>query len=139
MTAVVLRGLLCRFRVPVLVLLLTGCDQGPPAQSLNEPAAEPAPPASPAAASGSAGSAGPGKAKVKAEGVGSAPVDLSDVPYMPPIPSKRAVGGTSRFRGVTIIRSSKGGPDRWKAQVSQPGGRARLQERLAAIKGVIGS
>ena len=30
-------------------------------------------------------------------------------------------------------------PDRWKDQVSQPGGRARLQERLAAIKGVIGS
>ena len=30
-------------------------------------------------------------------------------------------------------------PDRWKEQVSQPGGRARLQERLAAIKGVIGS
>jgi hypothetical protein len=30
-------------------------------------------------------------------------------------------------------------PDRWKEQVSQPGGRARLQERLAAIKSVIGS
>lgn len=30
-------------------------------------------------------------------------------------------------------------PDRWKEQVSQPGGRARLQERLAAIKDVIGS
>jgi len=30
-------------------------------------------------------------------------------------------------------------PDRWKEQVSQPGGRARLQERLAAIKGVLGS
>jgi AAA+ superfamily predicted ATPase len=30
-------------------------------------------------------------------------------------------------------------PDRWKEQVGQPGGRARLQERLAAIREVIGS
>jgi len=30
-------------------------------------------------------------------------------------------------------------PDRWKEQVSQAGGRARLQERLAAIKSVLGS
>ncbi len=30
-------------------------------------------------------------------------------------------------------------PDRWKEQVGQPGGRSRLQERLAAIREVIGS
>lgn len=30
-------------------------------------------------------------------------------------------------------------PERWRAEVSQPGGRARLQERLAAIREVISS
>jgi SpoVK/Ycf46/Vps4 family AAA+-type ATPase len=30
-------------------------------------------------------------------------------------------------------------PERWKEQVGQPGGRSRLQERLAAIREVIGS
>jgi SpoVK/Ycf46/Vps4 family AAA+-type ATPase len=30
-------------------------------------------------------------------------------------------------------------PDRWKDKVSEPGGRSRLQERLAAIREVIGS
>jgi SpoVK/Ycf46/Vps4 family AAA+-type ATPase len=30
-------------------------------------------------------------------------------------------------------------PERWKEQVSKPGGRSRLQERLAAIREVIGS
>ena len=30
-------------------------------------------------------------------------------------------------------------PDRWKEEVAKPGGRARLQERLAAIKAVINS
>jgi len=30
-------------------------------------------------------------------------------------------------------------PERWKEQVSKPGGRSRLQERLAAIREVVGS
>jgi hypothetical protein len=30
-------------------------------------------------------------------------------------------------------------PDRWKEKVGQPGGRSHLQERLAAIREVIGS
>jgi len=30
-------------------------------------------------------------------------------------------------------------PDRWKDKVNEPGGRSRLQERLAAIRDVIGS
>jgi len=30
-------------------------------------------------------------------------------------------------------------PERWKEQVGKPGGRAHLQERLAAIREVIGS
>jgi hypothetical protein len=30
-------------------------------------------------------------------------------------------------------------PERWKEKVNQPGGRSRLQERLAAIREVIGS
>jgi hypothetical protein len=30
-------------------------------------------------------------------------------------------------------------PDRWKEKVSQPGGRSRLQERLAAIREVVSS
>ena len=54
MNAVVLRGLLCGIRVPVSFLLLTGCDQGPLAQSLNEPAKEPAPPAAVSASAGKA-------------------------------------------------------------------------------------
>jgi hypothetical protein len=30
-------------------------------------------------------------------------------------------------------------PERWKEQVGKPGGRAHLQERLAAIRDIIGS
>jgi hypothetical protein len=30
-------------------------------------------------------------------------------------------------------------PERWQKEVSQPGGRSRLQERLAAIREVISS
>jgi hypothetical protein len=30
-------------------------------------------------------------------------------------------------------------PERWKGKISEPGGRARLQERLAAIREVVRS